>query len=102
MAKLYKTNGEVVEITPKNKRKGFTLQECYDHIGCDLIDAQCISNDGDETWFVADDEGLLKDKPILNVKVTAEARRLSGRVKVKTCYALSYKRFEEKILNAKR
>lgn len=79
MAKLYKTNGEVVEITPKNKRKGFSLQECYDHIGCDLIDAQCISNDGDETWFVADDEGLLKDKPILNIKATAEARRLSGR-----------------------
>lgn len=30
---------------------------------------------------------------------TRAAWHLSGRVKVKTCYALSYKRFEEKILN---
>ena len=78
MAKLYKTNGEVVEITPKNKRNGFTLQECYDYIGCDLIDAYCLDEDGDGTWFVADDEGLLKNDPILNVKATAEASRLSG------------------------
>ena len=79
MAKLYKTNGEVVEITPKNKRNGFTLQECYDYIGCDLIDAQYLGKDenGVKTWFVCDDEWLLKDKPILNIKATAEASRLS-------------------------
>ena len=35
---------------------------------------------------------------ILNPK-THVAWHLSGRVKVKTCYALSYKRFEEKVLN---
>lgn len=56
MAKLYKTNGEVVEITPKNKRNGFTLQECYDYIGCELIDAHCISDKRNGTWFIADDE----------------------------------------------
>ena len=79
MAKLYKTNGEVVEITPKNKRDGFSLQECYNHIGCDLIDAHRISDTGDGTWFIADDEGLLKNNPVLNVKATVEVRRLSGR-----------------------
>lgn len=31
--------------------------------------------------------------------ITRAAWHLSGRVKVKTCYALSYKRFEEKVLN---
>lgn len=38
---------------------------------------------------------------IIDAKTRA-AWHLSGRVKVETCYALSYKRFEEKRLNAKR
>lgn len=38
---------------------------------------------------------------VLDAKTRA-AWHLSGRTKVKTCYALSYKRFEEKMLNTKR
>lgn len=38
---------------------------------------------------------------VLNAK-TQKTHLLMSSVKVKTCYALSYKRFEEKILNAKR
>lgn len=37
MAKLYLTNGEVRDIEPKSKREGFTLQELYDAIQCDLV-----------------------------------------------------------------
>lgn len=78
MAKLYKTNGEIVEITPKSELRGFSCHECCKHIGCDIVDAKCLSEDGDGTWFVFDDEGLLKPNPVYNIKATAEARRLSG------------------------
>ena len=37
MAKLYKYDGSVIDVEPKNKKKGFELQELYDLIGCDLI-----------------------------------------------------------------
>lgn len=38
---------------------------------------------------------------VLDAKTRA-SHHLSGHTKVKTCYALSYKRFEEKMLNTKR
>lgn len=39
MAKLYKTNGEVIEITPENGKK-FTLKEAQDLVGglVELVD----------------------------------------------------------------
>lgn len=80
MGKLYKIDGTVTEITPKDPKRGFTLEECYDLIKCSLIDAKCLGEDenGVETWFICDDEGLLKDAPIYNLRATKRARDISG------------------------
>mgnify|MGYP000858492356 FL=1 len=53
-----------------------------------------------KAWQVSyrNDDGIIV---VLDAK-NRSAWHLSGRTKVKTCYALSYKRFEEKRLNAKR
>lgn len=63
MAKLYKTDGSVVDVNPKNARKGFQLQELYDLIKCDCVD---IKNYVKGKCFVCDDEGLLKPNPVCN------------------------------------
>lgn len=80
MGKLYKIDGTITEITPKDPKRGFTLEECYGYIGCSLIDAKCLGEDenGVETWFICDDEGLLKDSPIYNLRATKRARDISG------------------------
>lgn len=79
MAKLFKTSGEIVDIAPENAKKRFSLEELYQHIGCSLIDAQCMENkDKEELWFIADDEGLLRNEPELNRKATAFVRAFSG------------------------
>lgn len=80
MGKLYKIDGTVTEITPKDPKRGFTLEECYGYIRCNLIDAKCLGEDenGVETWFICDDEGLLKDSPIYNLRATKRARDISG------------------------
>lgn len=40
MATLITINGEIKDITPKNKKDGFTLEELYGHIGngCDMVE----------------------------------------------------------------
>lgn len=48
MGKLYKIDGTVTEITPKDPKRGFTLEECYKYIKCNLIDAKCL---GDKAHF---------------------------------------------------
>ena len=37
MAKLYKHDGTVKDVEPKNKKEGFGLQELYDLIECEMI-----------------------------------------------------------------
>lgn len=68
MGKLYKIDGTVTEITPKDPKRGFTLEECYKYIRCSLIDAKCLGEDenGVETWF------------IYNLRATKRARDISG------------------------
>lgn len=56
IAKLYKTNDELVEITPKNGTD-FTIEELHEHIGCNLIEVLWL-NDG-KRIMVIDEEGKL-------------------------------------------
>ena len=58
MAKLIKIDGTIEEVTPKNKRKGFTLQELYDLIGCELIEPIEYTKG---KFFICDEEFRLKD-----------------------------------------
>ena len=77
MAKLYKTNGGIITVTPKDKKNGFSLEECYNLIDCSTITAHRLSTQGKGLWFVADDEALLKERPEFNIKATAKAREIS-------------------------
>ena len=75
MAKLYLTNGEVRDIEPKSKREGFTLQELYDAIKCDLVEHVVFS---DKECFLCDEEGWLKPNPIRNEKVNEYITSVCG------------------------
>lgn len=39
MATLYKWTGEVEAVTPRNKKKGFSLPELYRLLDCEMIEA---------------------------------------------------------------
>lgn len=54
---LFETDGTIKEIQPKNS-SDFTLQECYDLIGCELIETYNIGN----KLLICDEEGNLKHK----------------------------------------
>lgn len=75
MAKLYKTDGSVVDIEPKDKRKGFQLQELYDAIECDLVECVRFSN---TEIAICDEEGLLKPNPIRNDKANDYVTSVCG------------------------
>ena len=68
-AKLYKTDGSVQEVSPKDGKE-FSLQEMYDLIGCTIVEL-AIGKDGDQLGDIwCDEEGLLKSNWIPNVKAT--------------------------------
>ncbi len=74
MAKLYKCDGTVKDVEPKNKKDGFGLQELYNLIGCRLVELVYLPND---EIIIVDEEGLVNDSE-LNVKITQIARQKSG------------------------
>jgi hypothetical protein len=59
MAKLFKTDGTVVEVSPKNG-KDFSLKEMYDLIGngCDMVQVVYLA-DGNLMW--CDEEGKFNE-----------------------------------------
>lgn len=64
MAKLIKATGEVTDINPKDTRKGFTLQECYDLIDCSTIEVVYLPKN---KILIVDEEATLKSNQIVNV-----------------------------------
>lgn len=61
---------QVKEIQPKDAERGFTLEECYEHIGCDLVE---VVNLNDGRIIILDEEGLLKADPVINFIATGLA-----------------------------
>lgn len=55
-----------IEIITKNEKEG-VLQFCYREIGCDLIDIAPTQYLKSPYIMIADDEGLLKNDPHLNI-----------------------------------
>lgn len=69
MATLYLVDGTTKEVEPKNKKKGFELNELYKMLGCELIEIVYPRvNNG--TIIVCDEEGTYKDNPQINEKAT--------------------------------
>ena len=61
MAKLYRTDGKVKEITPKNGTD-FQLEELYEALDCSCIDV--IRIPGTSDIVIIDDEGKFSEKGI--------------------------------------
>lgn len=60
MATLIKVDGTKTVITPRNKKRGFTLEEVYEAIGCDMV--QCVNvNNGAEENMICDEEAKCKE-----------------------------------------
>jgi|688.fasta_scaffold85641_3 hypothetical protein len=62
MATLITTDNQQVKITPKNGCD-FTLEELYQHIGCELVEIIYLNNPGepDDLVMIGDEEARLKD-----------------------------------------
>ena len=58
---LIKANGDSCEITPDDATKGFSLEELYREIGCDLIQ---VLNLPSGYIMIVDEEGRLKERPL--------------------------------------
>lgn len=66
-AYVIKTDGTIVEVKPKNGRD-FQLKEMYELIGCDCIE---LVYPNPTQVMVVDEEGWLRDNPIVNKKASA-------------------------------
>lgn len=75
MAKLYKIDGTVVDVEPRDKKAGFQLQELYDLIGCDIIQPVCFVKG---KWFICDEEGWLKPNARRNEKANEHIIGITG------------------------
>ena len=60
MATLIKVDGTLISIDPANKEAGFTLDELYSLVECEMIEAVYLS---DGTIMAIDEEGKLTDPP---------------------------------------
>ena len=78
MATLMKINGKTEEVFPKDKKRGFTLEELYALVGgnCRLIEAPGPFKDG--RFMVMDEEGKLNGKE-LNVEASEKFYKELGR-----------------------
>lgn len=74
-ATLLKVDGTETVITPANGTD-FTLEECYKHIGCDLVEVVRLDTVAPtEMIMIVDEEALMKDELVVNQKASAIARR---------------------------
>lgn len=60
MATLIKITGTKTTVFPKNKRKGFTLEEVYELLECELVQQVSVNN-GAEDIMLVDEEGTCKE-----------------------------------------
>lgn len=60
MAKLYKSNGEILDVEPKNGKK-FQLEELYRMLDCELVEVVFLRN---EMLMLIDEEGKLTKSDI--------------------------------------
>jgi hypothetical protein len=97
MAKLIRTDGVEVEVTPKDTKRGFTLEELYNLIGfgCDIVEVVTLA-DG-KTLMVMDEEGKYRVPVFWNEKATkllAKAGGLPGDVVAGVVVLCSEKEFQ--------
>ena len=64
MARLINSDSSIVDVFPKNKRKGFTLKELYEIIGCEMVEVVSIPLEG--MIMIVDEEGRLKENARFN------------------------------------
>jgi len=72
MAKLIKTNGEILDITPKDGVH-FTFEEMHELIGCEYVQLVSLSN---REYMIVDEEGALKPDRIKNEKATIAYQKI--------------------------
>lgn len=60
MATLIKVDGTKTIVAPRNKRRGFTCEEVYSLIGCEMIQDVPVRN-GKEEHMLMDEEAKLKE-----------------------------------------
>lgn len=78
MATLLKVDGTKIEVFPANKKKGFTLEECYKLLNCTCIEAPGPFTDG--RLMICDEEGKLKEgwRDRINAQATHIWREMYG------------------------
>ena len=64
MATLIDTNGKQTEVFPADGENGFTLEEVYALIGCEMVEVACTFESGE--MMLVDEEGWLKNISIVN------------------------------------
>ena len=64
MATLIDTNGKQTEVFPADGENGFTLEEVYALIGCEMVEVACTFESGE--MMLVDEEGWLIDEPTIN------------------------------------
>lgn len=73
MATLIKVDGTKKKITPKNKKRGFTLDEVYEALGYDCV--QCVNvRNGAEENMLCDEEAKMKEGWV--ERINKEATRI--------------------------
>ena len=72
MAKLLKggKNLSITEVEPKDAERGFTLEECYSLMECNMVE---VVNLHDGRILICDEEALLKSETEINETATALA-----------------------------
>lgn len=64
MATLIKVDGSQKDVFPANKENGFTLEELYGLLECEMIEIATTFQDG--KMLLVDEEGLLKPDLVVN------------------------------------
>lgn len=80
MATLIKIDGTTKTVSPRNKRRGFTCEEVYALIGCDMIERISVRNGAEENMLV-DEEAKMKEGWVdrINNKATEIFAKTYGR-----------------------
>ena len=86
---LIRTNGSMEIVNPSNTRKGWTLQELYGHLSCDMVEVVYPSNPlpvmlgsiaKKDTILICDEEALFSSKTVNPFASMLAGQRIVGDV----------------------
>jgi hypothetical protein len=76
MATLLNPDGSTLEITPEDRAKGFSLEELYMLLDCDIVQRLKLGGDPERFMLMDENAKIRNPSPMINLKASSILREI--------------------------